>query len=65
MSGLFGGGPKAPPPVPTIDHAGVQAAGDAERRRDRGRTGSAASMLRGPLGVSGAANVGTKTLLGG
>ena len=64
MSGLFGGGrPSTPSPPPRVDTEGVQAAGDAERRRQRAAAGRGATMLSG--GLTSQANVGTSALLGG
>lgn len=63
MSGLFGGGPKYTPP-PTVSHESAQAAGTAERMRQRAARGQASTMLTGGSGVMGQANVGTKKLLG-
>ena len=67
MSGLFGGGqkqPALPPPTPSVAHEDVQAAGDAERRRQRAAAGRAATMLTRPGSQLEPAMVGTKKLLG-
>ena len=67
MSGLFGGGGqeyKAPPPTPTIAHEQVQAAGAAERMRQRSARGRASTMLTNGAGVTESAPIGVKKLLG-
>lgn len=68
MSGWFGGSKPAPytppPPIPKVADEQVQAAGDAERRRQRAAAGRAATMLTRPGSQLGSASVGTKKLLG-
>lgn len=63
--GFLFSSPKPPPPPPTIDYEGVQAAGDAERRRQRAAAGQASTMLTGGLGDTSTATIGTTKLLGG
>lgn len=69
MSKIFSS-PKAPAPIaappapPAVDTEGVQAAGDAERRRQRAAKGRASTMLTGGSGVTSEASVGTAKLLG-
>ena len=62
MSFLFGSSPPKPPPY--IDHASVQAAGDAERRRQRAAAGKASTMLTGGLGDTSTPMTATSKLLG-
>ena len=50
---------------PQIDSAEVQAAADAERRRQRRSKGRGATMLTSAAGVTSSAPIGTATLLGG
>lgn len=67
MTGLFKpkvATPAAAPAAPTEATPEVQAAADAERRRQRSANGKAATMLSGGSG-SAAPSVGTSTLLGG
>jgi len=80
MSGLFGGNePAAPPPIPTVSTAGVMAASDAARRKERVSSGRASTMLTEPsvrssgrastvMSGSGGStldlNIGTTKLLG-
>jgi hypothetical protein len=66
MSSLFDGGDDydPPPEPPAIDHASIQAASDAARRRQRTARGQGSTMLTSGLGVVGDANVGTARLLG-
>jgi len=64
----FGGGkpkkvePFIPPPV--IEDPAIEEAKRRERERLRKKRGRGASILTGPQGVLGPANVGLKTLLG-
>lgn len=53
------------PAAPTIPTTAVEAAAEAERRRQRISSGRAATMLSGGMGDVSAANVGTTKLLGG
>lgn len=57
----------APEPAPTIDTPAVQAAADAERRRQRTSSGRASTMLTSRSQDEDLANprVGTTKLLGG
>ena len=67
MSSVFGGKPaepKMPEPAPTVQHEKVQAAADTMRRRERGATGKASTMLTGGAGVMNDITVATKKLLG-
>ena len=54
--------PAAPIPPPEQQDPGVTAARDAERMRRR--TSASNTILTGPQGVTGAAPLQTKTLLG-
>ena len=63
----FGSKPKtpmAPAPTPSVATPAVEAAADAERRRQRTASGRAATMLTNQEGSS-APNIGTTKLLGG
>ena len=72
MGGIFSK-PSAPAPVsipepaPTVDTPAVQAAADAERRRQRAASGRASTMLtsRGQDDDLANPRVGTTKLLGG
>ena len=58
--------PKTPaptPPAPTLATPDVQAAAEAERRRNRTASGKASTLLTGSTGVA-APVTGTNTLLG-
>ena len=63
----FGSKPKtpmAPAPTPSVATPAVEAAADAERRRQRTASGRAATMLTNQESYS-APNIGTTKLLGG
>lgn len=65
MSGLFSPKtPKAPEPAPTVATPDVQAAADAERRRQRTASGRASTMLTDPGTGTVGMSVGAKKLLG-
>lgn len=67
MSGLFGGGAKAPapPPVtPTVATPAVQAASDAQRMKQRAASGRASTMLTSTDQQSQSPMTATKKLLG-
>lgn len=66
MTKLFGSPktPAAPPPAPTVATPDVQAAAEAERKRNRTASGKASTMLTGGQGVTGTSSVGTNALLG-
>lgn len=64
MSKLFSPStPAVSAPTPTVATPDVQAAAEAERRRNRTASGKAATMLTGGAGVA-APVTGTNTLLG-
>ena len=68
MSSLFSPKVSTPAPMtppPSIDTPGVQAAADAERRRQRTASGRASTMLTGGTAKTGSDMIGTSTLLGG
>lgn len=56
--------PKLPPPPPQVDFESAEAAGDAERRRQRAAAGRQATVFTGGSGLSQSANIGTSALLG-
>lgn len=56
--------PPEPPPAPTKADAGVQAAREDEKRRQRAAAGASGTILTGGQGVTDAATVQKKTLLG-
>jgi hypothetical protein len=66
MGGIFKGPkkPEPPKPPPSVDTEGVNAAADAERRRQRAASGRAATMLTSGSGLGTSAPTGTKKLLG-
>lgn len=69
MSGLFGSKPApaamtTPAAAPSVATPAVQAAADAERRRQRAATGRAATMLTDQSNYT-APTIGTTKLLGG
>lgn len=57
--------PEAPKPAPTVATPAVEAAAEAERRRQRNASGRAATMLSGGSDSVSSANVGATKLLGG
>ena len=63
----FGGKPKKPEPFippPVIEDPAIEEAKRRERERLRKKRGRGASILTGPQGDLGPANVSLKTLLG-
>lgn len=56
--------PETPPPTP-VDTGAAQTAADTERRRTQKARGRASTLLTSPSGVTTAANIGTRALLGG
>jgi hypothetical protein len=56
--------PAMPAPAPTVATPDVQAASEAERRRNRTASGRASTMLTGGQGVTGPLTTGTNALLG-
>ena len=65
MSSLFGAKtPAPPPPTPTVATHAVQAAGDAQRMRQRAASGRAATMLTSTEEQMRTPMTGTKKLLG-
>jgi hypothetical protein len=56
--------PAMPAPAPTVATPDVQAAAEAERRRNRTASGKASTMLTGGQGVTTPLTTGTNTLLG-
>lgn len=65
MSSLFGAKtPAPPPPTPTVATPAVQAAGDAQRMRQRAASGRAATMLTSTEEQMRTPMTGTKKLLG-
>lgn len=53
-----------PPDIPTRDDPAVKEAGKKERRRRLKAKGRSSTILTGGQGVTEAANIGRKTLLG-